>query len=73
MRLRSHIAVVVVEAGGYSSDQTPGLETSICCRCGPKWTKDKKKKKKRFSIIAILTIYMKICKILTSESTAFRN
>ena len=28
----------VVEAGGYSSDSTPGLGTSICRRCGPKKT-----------------------------------
>ena len=24
---------------GYSSDWTPNLVTSICCRCGPKETK----------------------------------
>ena len=30
---------------GYSSDSTPSLGTSICCRCGPR--KGKKKKKKR--------------------------
>ena len=29
MRLGSHVAVAVVWAGGYSSDSTPSLETSI--------------------------------------------
>ena len=36
LRLRSCIAVAVVQAGSYSSDLTPSLGTSICCRCGPK-------------------------------------
>ena len=42
MQLRSHVAVavVVVQAGGYSSNSTPGLETAICHRCSPK--KEKK-------------------------------
>ena len=31
-------AVAVVEAGGYSSNSTPGLGTSTCDRCGPKRT-----------------------------------
>jgi len=43
MQLRSGIAVAVVRDGRYSSDWTPSLETSICCRCGQK----KKKKKKK--------------------------
>ena len=30
MRLRSHVAVAVAQAGGYSSDLTPSLGTSIC-------------------------------------------
>ena len=41
--LRSCVAVAVVLAGSYSSDLTPNLGTSICCRCGPKKTKDNKK------------------------------
>ena len=44
MRLRSHIAVAVVLAGGCSSDLTPSLGTSTCLRCGPKKTKRQKKK-----------------------------
>ena len=32
---------------GYSSDSTPSLGTSICCRCGPRKGKKKKKKKKK--------------------------
>ena len=35
-RLRSCIAVAVVEAGSCSSDWTPSLGTSMCRRCGPK-------------------------------------
>ena len=32
--LRSCIAVAVVQAGGYSSDSSPSLGTSICRGCG---------------------------------------
>ena len=43
-RLRSRVAVALAEAGGYSSDLTPSLGTSICCESGPRqWQKDKKK------------------------------
>ena len=34
------VAVAVAQASSYSSDQTPGLGTSICHRCNPKKTKD---------------------------------
>ena len=34
----SGIAVTVAWAGGYSSDLTPSLGTSICHGCGPKKT-----------------------------------
>ena len=37
------MAVVVAEAGSYSSDWTPSLGTSICHRYSPKKTKRKKK------------------------------
>ena len=53
-RLGSRGAVALVEAGGYSSDSTPSLGTSICCRSGPrnsnnnnKKTKNKQTKKKK--------------------------
>ena len=42
--------MALAKAGGYSSDWTPSLGTSMCCRSGPrngKKTKKKKKKKKR--------------------------
>ena len=42
--LRSRIAVAVVQAGGYNSDSTPTLGTSICCGCGPKKTHTHTKK-----------------------------
>jgi len=38
---RVAVAVAVAEAGGYSSDWTPSLGTSMCCRCGPQKTKRK--------------------------------
>ena len=40
--LRSRVAVAM--AGSYSSDLTPGLETSICRRCSPKKIPPPKKK-----------------------------
>ena len=43
-RLGPGMAVAV--AGSNSSNWTPSLEISICCRCSPKKTKKKKKKKK---------------------------
>ena len=43
MQLRSRVAVAVVQAGSCSSDSTPSLGTSICCRCGPKKAKSKSK------------------------------
>ena len=46
MRLRSGIVVAVMWAGGYSSDLTHSLGTSICHGCGPKKKKKKKKEKK---------------------------
>ena len=42
MQLGSHIAGAVLEAGSYSSDSTPSLETSMCCGCGPQKTKKKR-------------------------------
>ena len=46
-QLGSHVSVAVVEAGGCSSEVTPSLGTSICCRCGPKKTKNKNKQTKK--------------------------
>ena len=36
MRLRSCVAVAVVEAGSYNSNSPPCLGTTICPGCGPK-------------------------------------
>ena len=43
MWLTSHVAVAVVQAGGYSSDLTPSMGSSICCGCGLIRAKKKKK------------------------------
>ena len=49
-RFGSGVAVAVAQAGGYSSDETPSLGTSICRGSSPrKGKKTKKKKKKIFS------------------------
>src|SRR5512136_1347482 len=57
MRLGSRVAVALAWAGGYSSDSTPSLGTSICRGSGPRnsnnnnnkttTTKQKDKKKKK--------------------------
>ena len=52
MQLKSHVAVAVTVAGSCSSDWTPGLGTSICCRCGPK-NKTKTKTQKHYNKLGI--------------------
>ena len=47
MWLGSHVAVALAQASNYSSDSTPSLGTSICCRSGPRNGKKTKKKKKK--------------------------
>ena len=49
MRLRSCVAVAMVQAGSYSSDSTPSLATSICYKHGPQ--KGRKRKKKIIHIL----------------------
>ena len=44
MWLGSSVAVAVAVAGSSSSDLTPSLGLSICCRCGPKKASKGKKK-----------------------------
>ena len=41
------VAMAMVSDGAVALDVTPGLETSICCGCGPKKQKKKKKTKKQ--------------------------
>ena len=50
MRLGSHITVFVVQAGSCSSNLSPSLGTSICCRCVvfPTPPRQKKRMDKRF-------------------------
>ena len=58
MWLGSGIPLAVALAGGYSSDSTPSLGTSIYHRYGSKKTKKKKKMKKernRFKALKSLT------------------
>ena len=50
MRLGSCVAVAVVEAGSCSSDLTPSLGTSTCCRCGPERKKKEKEKEKQMNL-----------------------
>ena len=45
MQIGSGVAMAVVWAGGYSSELTPNLETSICCRFSSETEREKKKKK----------------------------
>ena len=47
MQLRSGVSVAVMQAGGYSSNSTPSLGTSICLRYGP----EKKKLNEENSVI----------------------
>ena len=42
--------VAVAQAGSCSSDYTPSLRASICCRCGPKKQKKKSKGKKKKNV-----------------------
>ena len=41
-RLGYAISVALAYASGYSSNSTPSLGTSICCRCSPKKSKKEK-------------------------------
>ena len=41
------VAVAVVQAGGYSSNWTPSLGTSICCGCDPKKESEREREKER--------------------------
>ena len=50
MWLRSQNAVAVSLASNCSSNSTPSLWPSMCCRCGPK---EKKKKKKKKSLLKL--------------------
>ena len=51
MRLRSGVAVAVVQAGSCTSHSTPGLGPSI--RCGPKKKKKRKKEKKKEHVFTV--------------------
>ena len=42
-QVRSGVALVVVSAGSHSSNSTPSLGASVCCRCDPEKQKAKEK------------------------------
>ena len=70
MWLGSCIAVAEVWASSYSSNLTPSLGTSICHKCGPKKTKDKKKKRKERKLCTSHTGCLKrnSCCVLSDSS-----
>ena len=54
MQLRSCVAVAAAWAGSCSTDLTPSLATSMCCRCGPK----KRKKNCQVVLNYIVTLFL---------------
>ena len=52
--LESGVAVAVVYAGGYSSDSTPSVGTSICHRYGPKKRQETQTNKQKTPAIALI-------------------
>ena len=54
MRIRSGVTVT----GSCSSDLTPSLGISICCRCGPKKRKRERKKEILFTIASNTIKYL---------------
>ena len=56
-RLGSRVAVALAWASGPSFNQTPSLETSICCRCSPK------KKIEKFHFTISFSLYEEIFSI----------
>ena len=65
MCLGSSAAVAVTEASSYSSDSTPSLGTSMCCRCS-----HKKKEKKKTKNQGKPKCYLDIIEVNTTESSA---
>ena len=59
MQLRSGVAVAVAvavaAAGGYSSNLTPSLGTSMCHKCSPKKDKRQNKYIKAFQVTLMYT------------------
>ena len=53
---RSHLAVAVVQASSCSSNLTPSLGTSICCRCSPKKARKKKRENRYFQPFEFLCV-----------------
>ena len=70
MRLRSDIAVTLVQAGSNSSDQTPSLGNSVCRGCGRKRTKDKRQKTKKSDQIQFPVLYSRISLLIYSKCSS---
>ena len=49
------VAQIWCSCSSYSSDWTPSLGISICCKCGPKKQKKKRKKKKKTGLLKTTT------------------
>ena len=56
-RLRSGMAVAVVQASSYSSNKTPSLGISLCRGCGPKKTKRPKKRRGGIKYCDLIVLY----------------
>ena len=60
MQLGSRVAVALVKAGSYSSNQTPSLGTSIWCRSGPRKGKKAKRQKKKKEVHGLLLWFISV-------------
>ena len=61
-RLRPCVAMAVAQAGSCSSETTPNLGTSMCCKCDPKKEEEKEKKKNICWIkLCLIIIIMILC------------
>ena len=72
MWLGPGVTVAVEQAGSFSSDSSPSLETSICCRCRPKKKKEKREPREWEKIFARHTSDKRLTRITPGTSIATR-